>query len=188
MTSTTQPSAADLDAVAAETAIRQATVAPTLTEIDSAIARFEAAQENARAAAKIVDDEKAKLIFLVQSYGSVPAHAEQSKRLVGTHNEATITWSTSFTVSETGVDVLHLYLAENCMSSLFGRFFAPVTKYKMVEGARDVLKTLTLSNRHREKIAQLVGLAIDVKTSAPSLKVKTIQPEKPVRTKKVKAA
>ena len=36
--------------------------------------------------------------------------------------------------------------------------------------------------------ASLVGLAIDVRTSAPSLKVKTVQPEKPVRTKKAKAA
>ena len=164
------------------------TAIPTLAEIDAAIYDFEAAQQIARSAAEVVDQKKSTLLTMVDSFGSIPAHAEQSKRLIGTHNEATITFATSVSVSETGVDIFHRYLAENCMASIFGRFFTPVTKHKMVDGANDVLKTLTMSNRHRAKIAQLFGLAIDVKTSAPSLKVKTIQPEKPVRTKKAKAA
>ena len=161
---------------------------PSPQTIDEAIEAYNFALSLAKAADKAVDDEKAKLMFLVEHFGSVPAHAEQSKRLIGVHTEATITWSTSFVVNEPGVEQLRDYLFGQNLGGLFGRFFAPVTKHKMVDGARDVLKTLTLSNRVRERIASLVGLAIDVRTSAPSLKVKTVQPEKPVRTKKAKAA
>ncbi len=189
MTTATQPSAADLDAVAVEAQVRQATaptpvITPTAFEIDTAIERYEYALLLGKAADRAIADEKAKLTALVESFGQVPAHAGQSKRLAGQHNEATITWSTSYTVIEERVEAFDVYLAAQGYRAIFGRFFSPVTKHKMVEGAHDVLKTLDLPNRIREKVAALVGLAIAVKTSAPSLKVKTIQPEKPARTKR----
>lgn len=162
---------------------------PSPQTIDEAIEAYNFALSLAKAADKAVDDEKAKLMFLVEHFGSVPAHAEQSKRLIGQHNEATITYSTSLTVNEAGVEALRQFLVkEKLDESMFPRFFAPTVKHKMVDGARDVLKGMSLSNRVREKISSLFGLSIEVRTSAPSLKVKTVQPEKPVRTKKAKAA
>ena len=158
-----------------------AVIPPTPEEIDGVIANYEVALKMTQDADRLLAGMKERLIFLVDHFGAVPAHAEQSKRISGRHHEATITFSTSYTVIEQGVTDLHDYLKQHALEKIFPRFFVAQIKHKLVDGARDVLRTMEMPKRVSERIAALVGLAIDVKTAAPSLKVKTVQPEKPAR-------
>jgi len=182
------PSAADLDAVAAEAAAKQSTTPPTLDQIDEAIALYEVAKVNQKAAKKVVDDAEEAVVKMVDSFGHSPEKAERSKRLEGRRNVATVTRGTTISIDETSVLGLRSYLFDQKLEGLFPLFFAPETSHKLVAGAKDVLKKFKLQERVEQKIASLFGRTFDVKTNSPSLKVQVIKAEKPVRTKKVKAA
>lgn len=157
---------------------------PTPEEIDDWIDGYERLTAIARTADLEVKGAKEHLIFLVDSFGQVPPHAEQSRRLVGRHHEATVTRGTTVTVNEAAVDDFEAFLDSKGFGGLFARFFKPQTKHTLVEGARDVLKSIKLPRRIEETIASLFGRSIDVKSNAPSLKVKTFEIEKPTRTRK----
>ena len=157
------------------------TFQPTPDGIDQAIADYELAVRTAKVYQDAADGLKNQLILLVDAFGQVPPHAEQSKRLEGRRNSATITRGTTVTVNEPGVAELACYLSDEGLFDLFPRFFVPQTRHTLVEGATDVLKSVKLARRVEEKIASLFGRSILVKSKAPSLKVETIQPEKPAR-------
>ena len=154
---------------------------PTPDGIDSAIAAYEQAQLTAKHHQEIADGLKQQLVELVDEFGSVPAGAEQSKRLDGRRNTATITRGTTVSISEPGVAELGCYLADEGLFDLFPRFFTPQTKHKLVEGAGDVVKSVKLSLRVEQKILSLFGRSFTVKSNAPSLKVTTVEAEKVTR-------
>ena len=180
------PSAADLDRVAEENRLRIATAAlpPTPDEIDAEISFYNNAQECLKAAQKTADDYKARLVFLADAFGKTPAHAEQSIRLAGRRNTVTVTRGTTVTVNEPAVHDLELYIYGNLgvKSGIFQQLFATTTKHTLVEGARELLKKLSLPRRTEEKVLSLFGRCIDLKSKSPSVKVEIIKPEKPART------
>jgi hypothetical protein len=179
------PSAADLDAVSDEDRARIATsvLQPTPDEIDAEIAFYKNAMACLKAAEETANQYKAKLIFLVDSFGTVPAHAEQSRRLAGRRNTVTVTRGTSVNVNEPAVADLRDYLGPLGLG-IFEHLFAVSTKHTLRDGARELLKKLSLPRRTEEKVLGLFGKCIDPKSKAPSVKVEVIKPEKPARKPK----
>ena len=154
---------------------------PTPDEIDAAIVEYESAQRLVKAAQETADGVKQRLIFLVDHFGEMPAQATASHRLAGRHNEAVVTRGVTTTVNEPAVADFEEYLESKGRLELFARFFAVETKHSIVSGAVDVLKTIQLPKMIEEKLFQLYGRTITVKTKSPSLKVSIITPEKPAR-------
>ena len=183
-----QPTAADLDAAAAEQKAREATTPPTPEDVDTKIALYEEAKRNYKAAKKVMDDAEEVVVQLADKWGHPAPGAERSTRLEGKRNEATVTRGTTIVINETAVAAFRAFLFGNKLEGLFPKFFAAETKHKLVKGARDVVKGVQLAQRVEEKLASLFGRAFDVKTNEPSLKVKTITPEKPVRAKRTAKA
>src|ERR1035438_5634306 len=72
---------------------------PTPDEIDAAILFYKNAKACFTAAKKSMDAEAAKMVFLVDSFGTQPAKAEQSMRLAGRRNTVTVTRGTTITVN-----------------------------------------------------------------------------------------
>ena len=162
---------------------------PTPEEIDQAILDFESAQRLQKAAKETFDQVRDRLVFLADSFGHRPAHAEQSLRLLGKRNTVTVTRGTTVSVDESAVLDFELFLSNaGLYTGLFPKFFARQIKHSLIEGAKDVLKTITLPRRTEEKIASLFGRCVDLKTKAPTVKVDTITPEKPARKPRAKAA
>jgi hypothetical protein len=155
----------------------------TPDEIDAEIAFYRNAQECLKAAQATADQYRDRLVFLADNFGTVPAHAEQSLRLAGRRNTVTVTRGTTVTVNEPAVQDLELYIYGNfgAKSGIFQRLFAATTKHTLVEGARELLKTLSLPRRTEEKVLSLFGRCIDLKSKSPSVKVEIVKPEKPAR-------
>lgn len=158
--------------------------APTRAQVDALIDEYaklkkeaDATATVAKVAAGLADEVKQRLVALVEAFGS--RHTEKSKRLEGLHNTATTTTATRVSVDDSAVEELRGYLVEKDMVEICGRFFVAHTTYSLVEGPNEVLKTLSLGKRIREKIASLIGLCFKIKTNAPSLKIETVAGQKP---------
>lgn len=160
---------------------------PTPEEIDNEIVAYEVAVGAASIADLAVKKAKERLIFLADNFGSVPAHAEQSKRVCGRRNTLTVTRGTTVTVNEPAVAELKEYLT-GPTAQIFPLLFAQTIKHTLVEGARDVLKKLSLPRRLEEKVLSLFGRCIDLKAKSPSVKIEVIKPEKPTKRGGRKAA
>jgi hypothetical protein len=154
---------------------------PTPDEIDTEIVAYKIAQLCAAHAKEALDAAKQKLVFMADSFGHRPAHAEQSLRLAGRRNTLTVTRGTTVTVNEQEVAEFERYLGPTLGQPFFGQLFAKTTKHTLVEGARDLLKKLTLPRRSEEKVLSLFGRCIDLKPKAATVKIEVIQPEKPAR-------
>jgi hypothetical protein len=181
----TLPSAADLDAVSDEDRARLATAVlpPTPDEIDAEIAFYQNALACAKQAQEIADKYKASLVLLADHFGSRPEGAEQSLRLQGRRNTLTVTRGTTVAVNEQAVADLKHYLGDLGLQ-IFEQLFRPQTTHKLVEGARSLLKKLSMPRRAEEKVLSLFGRCIDVKPKAPAVKVEVIKPEKPLKKSK----
>lgn len=186
------PTAADLDAIADEQRIAQLTgeparpsavLPPTPDEIDTEISFYNNAAECLKAAQKTCDDYKARLVFLADHFGARPEGAEQSLRLSGRRNTLTVTRGTSVAINEQAVGDLKGYLGELGLP-IFEQLFTAQTTHKLVEGARSLLKKLSMPRRAEERVLALFGKCIDVKAKAPAVKVEVIKPEKPKRQPK----
>jgi glutamine synthetase type III len=158
--------------------------APTPAQVDALVSEYAKAKSDSDAAATVAkvaggltDEVKGRLVTMVEAFGT--RHAEKSKRLKGLHNTATTTTATRVTVDDTAVETFRGYLDKQELVELSGRFFVAHTTYTLVEGPAEVLKTLSLPKRIREKIASLIGLCFQIKTNAPSLKVETVEPVVP---------
>jgi hypothetical protein len=159
-------------------------LAPTPKAIDALVLEYQVAQKKFLASAAIakvdsdaMDEVKGRLTAMVQQFGF--RHTEKSKRLVGLHSKATTTTGTTTTIDPAAVENFRSYLDQQEIPELSSRFFVAHTTYSLVEGPSEVLQTLTLGKRIREKISSLLGLCFNVKTKAPSLKIETVTPEKP---------
>lgn len=162
--------------------------APTVDQIDACVADYESAERLFRAAQETRDTAKLAMIALVERHGSPVPNAEQSKRLVGRRNTATITTGTVIAINEDQVEELERYLMDELRYDVFNKLFATERKHKLIDGARNVLAGIQMPRRIHEKVLSLFGRCFDIKPKSPSLKTTSIQPEKPARTPRRKAA
>jgi hypothetical protein len=160
-----------------------AVLPPTPEEIDAEIVFYESAMASVREAERVADGYKKRLIFLVDSFGARPDGAEQSLRLAGRRNTVTVTRGTTIAVNEQAVSEFRQYLGSLGLQ-IFEQLFAAQTSHKLVDGARTLLKKLSMPRRAEEKILSLFGRCIDVKAKAAAVKVEVIKPTKPARKPK----
>jgi hypothetical protein len=158
--------------------------APTPQQIDALIERFATAKREAdsllavaRLKSEASDTIKAELVAMVETYGA--RHTEKSKRLKGAHNTATTTKATRVSIDPAAVETFRAWLQERELAEISGRFFVEQVTYSLVEGPQEVLKTLSLAKRIREKVESLLGLCFKINTNAPSLKIETVAPAEP---------
>jgi hypothetical protein len=158
--------------------------APTPAQADALIDDYAKVHSDAQAAATlakmtagVADEVKGRLVAMVEAHGF--RHTEKSKRLKGLHNTATTTTATRVSVDDAAVETFRNYLAERELAEISGRFFVEHVSYSLVQGPQEVLKTLSLGKRIREKVASLLGLCFQIKTNAPSLKIETVTPAEP---------
>src|SRR5215467_1786607 len=81
------------------------------------------------------EELRAKLRVQVESFGSIPARAEKSRRLTGEEYQFTVTHGTTTEVHDADVERIR----QICPTSLFERLFRVVTKYKLSDSATLVL-------------------------------------------------
>lgn len=149
---------------------------PTPAQVDALIRRYAEAQsevkgqaDEMKAASERLDAIKGELVELVQRFGS--RHTEKSTRIQGNHSSAMVTVGTRVSIDADAVEDFRLYLQEKNLDGVAPRFFTERVTYQLVDGPREVLKTLDLGARIRTKISGLLGRCFQVKTNAPSLKV-----------------
>lgn len=153
--------------------------APTPVQVDALIDQYaklkddaDAAATVARVAGSLADEVKVRLVTMVEAFGS--RHTEKSKRLAGIRNTATTTTATRTSVDDAAVENFRSYLDSRELTEVSGRFFVAQTTYSLVQAPAEVLKTLSLGKKIREKMESLIGLCFKIKTNAPSLKVERV--------------
>lgn len=134
----------------------------------------------ARAAEELAEQEKL-LVELVRLFGSVPANAEKSRRLTGRLADLTVTKSDSIVIVDERVEMLRDALKAAKRGTFFDRLFTQRSKWEMVEGAENALRTEPLPRRLAEKVLSLFGRCITPKTKKPSLKVTLTDPTQPAK-------
>jgi hypothetical protein len=157
-------------------------------EIDSCCNEFASAERLLDSAQAVYDIAKRALIAVVKEHGTVPPGADESRRVLGRRNQATITIGKVTTVREDGVREIEDYLTNIGLPTVFDRLFATNTKHTLHKSAHEVLAALQLRKPEQEKVASLYGRCIDVKPKAPSLRVDIVTAEKPVRTPRAEKA
>ena len=158
------PTAADLDAIADEQRIAQLTgeparpsavLPPTPDEIDTEISFYNNAAECLKAAQKTCDDYKARLVFLADHFGARPEGAEQSLRLSGRRNTLTSPAALrSRSTSRPSAISRAISASWACPSSSSSS--PRKTTHKLVEGARSLLKKLSMPRRAEERVLALL--------------------------------
>jgi hypothetical protein len=166
-----------------------AAVAPTPKEVDKLIVEYAAAQKTMISAQTVssiatgaANKLKAQLTLMVETYGL--RHTECSKRLEGIHGRATTTTGKTLSTDSNAVDNVKTYLDSSHMPDLVERFFTAHTSYSLVAAPDDVLKTLSVAARVREKLTSLLALCNKVGLKTPSLKVEYVEPVAPAKKAK----
>lgn len=159
-------------------------VKPPAEEIDALILKFgildavatgiAARAKNARADADAV---KPEVIALVDLWGG--KHTEKSKRLAGDHNTATVTRGTRTDSVPEKIDELKACLDKSGVPQLTERFFQEHVTYSLVNGPGEVLKTLELKKKFREKLQAMLNACFKINPNNPSLKVEVVPAAKP---------
>lgn len=104
----------------------------------------------------------------------------------GRHSELTLTKSDTITIDDGRVEDLKSALEANKRSDHFPRLFTLRSKYEVVDGADQVMRTESVSKRLSEKILSLFGRCIQVKAKKPSLKVVMFDLSKPPKKSRAK--
>lgn len=151
---------------------------PTRAQVDALVNEYARVQGDATAASTaakvaqgIADEVKERLVVMVESFGY--RHTEKSKRLAGLHTQATTTTGVRTTIDDEAVETFRRYLEKKELSEIAGRFFVEHVSYSLVQGPQEVLQTLSLATKIRDKVTSLLGLCFKIKTNAPSLKIVT---------------
>jgi hypothetical protein len=154
---------------------------PTPEQIDGMAFEYERAKAAKAAAAEALERIEAEAVALVGEWGTVPAHAEKSRRLAGRLAEFTVTRADTLTVVDERVDTLKDALEANGYADFFPKLFVERFKWEVIEGAEAALKAESLPKRLSEKVLNLWGRCIAVKPKKPSLKVVIADPAKPAK-------
>jgi hypothetical protein len=154
---------------------------PTPEQVDELAARYEAAKEALTEKKTEFESIEQEAIEMVTQFGIVPPFAEKSRRLNGRVAELTVTKGDTLTVNDDRVADLKDALEANGRGDFFPRLFTLRSKYEVVEGAADALKREPLPKRLAEKVLNLWGRCITVRSKKPSLKVVIAGPDKPAK-------
>jgi hypothetical protein len=157
---------------------------PTPEQIDDLAARHVHAKFAKAEASAQLEAIEVEAVALVEAWGTVPAHAEKSRRLAGKLSEFTVTRADTLTIIDDRVETLREALEANGFGEYFKRLFTLRSKYEVVEGAEAALKSESLPKRLSEKVLNLWGRCITVKPKKPSLKVTLADPAQPAKKAK----
>lgn len=159
---------------------------PTPEQVDEIAQRYETAKLHVKAAQEVLTEAEKEAVEMVTQFGIVVPRAEKSRRLHGRFSELTVTKSDTLTISDERVETLKDALEVNGRADIFPKLFTLRSKYEVVEGAEQVMKTESLSKRLSEKVFNLWGRCISVKAKKPSLKVVIATPDKPAKKSSAK--
>jgi len=159
---------------------------PSPEDVDLLASEYLGAKENAATAAANVQRLETVLVSMVQNWGTVPAHAEKSRRLQGKLAELTVTKADTLTIADDRVNDLKDALHSVGRLDFFHMLFAQRVKWEIVEGAESALKEVALPKRLAERVMNLWGRCINVKPKKPSLKVTIADPAKPAKKARAK--
>jgi len=169
--------------------IQQLDARPTDAQLDKIAEFYVKACEAEKLTSDAVKYIETQAIALVQKYGLIPAHAEKSRRLSGHLSEYTLTKADTLVLVEDRIADLKEVLEGAGYPAFFVKLFLTRTKYEVVEGATDALKTESLPKRLAERVQKMWGACINVKPKKASIKITLADPAKPAKkTKKAKVA
>ncbi|MFP5268477.1 MAG: hypothetical protein ACLGQU_14080 [Acidobacteriota bacterium] len=149
---------------------------PAPRQIDALIEEYAALQSSLlqqrdvqRSLQEKCDERKAKLLEWIEAYGV--HHTGKSCRLHGLHHSAVATTATLVQVDEAACDAFRGYLEKTLPEGAAERFFTRQVSYHIVKGPDEVLRTLELPARIRNRVSELVRACFRVTAKAPSLRV-----------------
>lgn len=122
------------------------------------------------------DERKAELLELIEAYGV--EHTGKSRRLQGLHHSAMATVGTLVQVDDQACESFRGYLEKTLPGGIAERFFSRHVTYQIVKGPDEVLRSLELPARVRNKVSELVRACFRVTAKAPSLRVDLADIEK----------
>ena len=136
---------------------------PTPEQVDK-LAKLYLVLIDARAKTQaVIAGVEAQILTNVQNWGTVPPHAEKSRRLAGKLSEITVTKADTLIINDERVVTLKEALEANGHGEYFNKLFTLRSKYEVVEGAEAALKSESLPKRLSEKVLNLWGRCISVK-------------------------
>lgn len=156
---------------------------PTAEQIDQIAATLHALGILAAEADGNFAEAEKNAVDLVLAFGTVPAHAENSRVLSGTYNELMVIIGNRITIDESRVQDLKAALEANSFGHLFPYLFLPRVRHELVKDADKAILAAGMPKRLTEKVQALYGRCFDAQKKSPSLKVKTIV-EKPAKKKR----
>jgi hypothetical protein len=142
----------------------------TAQELDVAAARLEQIE---------LEDEKLRsaLREQVQAFGFSPPRSEKSKRLLGNLYQLTASCGLTTEVKDSEVERIRGV----CPGVLFDRLFKTVTKFKLTNGAMQVLAGRLPADAPRN-LRLMFSRAVETKESSPRLRIEKVGVECSTRT------
>lgn len=156
-------------------------VRPTPDEVDELAKRYLEAVDQKCEAQRMVTVLEGQLTQLVNDWGVVLPRSEKSRHLVGIRARLKVTKSDTLTIQDERVETLKEVLDAAGFKEYFPKLFVPRTKWEMVKGAADALKSDSLPKRLAEKVLNLWGRCIKPTPKKPSLTVTLADPAKPAK-------
>jgi hypothetical protein len=160
-------------------------IPPTPEQIDELAAKRELALAAASESDIVLGTIETELIALVQMFGTVPAHAENSRELAGRYWELMVTIGNTVNIDPARVQDVKEALEANGFGQVFANLFAPRIRYELVKDADKAILAAGMNKRLTEKVQALFGRCFEAKKKSPALKVKKIV-EKPAKKSRAK--
>lgn len=113
---------------------------------------------------------RAKLLEQVQEFGSVPTHAEKSRRLYSDLYQFTVTQGTTIEIKDAEV----IRIQQICPTDLFDQLFRPVTKFKLVDSATLILAG-QLPTYAPRNLRTMFSRAVTIQETAPKLRIEKLE-------------
>ena len=154
---------------------------PTAAEIDQLAADYVNAQVEADGFAEIAAAKKQKLADLVAKKGFTPARATKSLRLEGDRWKCTLSQSDSLEIDGTETERFSAMLKFLGVPHLFWLLFRRRNVYVLNPKAQQILERYCVRGKYAakaEKIRAAFNRCLQIKSSAPGLKVEPMEKEK----------
>lgn len=110
----------------------------------------------------------------VAEFGSTPARADKSKRLMGSEFQFTLSTSSSTEIKDAEVERIR----DACPISLFSQLFTAVTKYKLTKSATLILAG-TLPEEAPRNLRMMFSRAVSITEGSPRLRIEKLSEEVP---------
>ena len=118
------------------------------------------------------DQLRSKLQEQVENFGFTPPRAEKSKRVNGSLFQFTVTRGLITELKDAEVERIR----QVCPGTLFERLFRIVTKFKLSDGAVQVLANRLPPDAPRN-LRLMFSRAVETKETSPRLRIEKLQPE-----------